>query len=323
MGAKLKKIIEEFGLSALNFPDDLAAAMREQGIRERDVMTIQMILKCCPSVAGLLTRGSASEAEVNALICSAVKTTGLSVASVRDAMGNLMYACGFANTWTPYLSFGEKKVDRKIMPMTVGEGETLDQIRQRIEEDPEYTEVLSDLNLLAEQGNVSANYTLGQFYKVLDDQYGTETGRPYFQRAADQGYGPANGALADYMLRKERKNMAAAAKCFENPTALAGSDGREWINLSAQILRYREENQKRLNSLLVVQIVMLAITAAVLVLSAMMSVGGVVLSVLMLLLQAAALGWTLYGRIFKPYTTARYSCYAMILSWILLALSLL
>lgn len=323
MGNGLKKIINEFGVNALNFPDDLANAMREQGMEEKEILTVVMILKCCPSVAGVLTRGSASDAEVNALIRSAVLKTGLSVSSVRQTLGMLMHACGFEITWAPSIMFREKRVDVKVMPMTIEEGETLEQLQERIVQDPERAEALSDLHLLAEQGSAGANYALGKFYKVMDDQYHTEIGRPYFQKAADCGYGPAFGALAAYMIRGEKKQMDKIADCFQNPTALAGNDGREWANLSSKILKYREENQKRLRTSFFVQLAMLVLSVVIMILAMGNGAESAVLPVLALLGQLGCLGWTMFSRIFKPYNTGRYAYFVMTLSWICLVAGLM
>lgn len=319
MGNGLKKIIEENGRGVLSLPDQLAKVMAQKGCKEKDILSVCMILKCCPSVASVLIQGNASEAEVNALVRSAVLQTGLTVGAVRNTLGMLMRACGFQVTWAPHFISKEQWVDRKVMPMTIGEDETLAEVQARIGEDQGRVDALSDLNTLSEQGNARASYALGKFYKVMDDRYNTQLGKQYFQKAANQGYGPANGALADYLVRGERKRMSQVAACFENPTALAGGDGREWSGLSTKVLRYREENAKRLWSTILVQIVMFVLTVVILTFEAA-DVGG--WGLFTLAVQLGCLGWSLFSRMFKPYNSCRIPYYGMMLSWLCIVLTM-
>lgn len=322
MKNKLKAIINEFGLNALAYPDDLCATMRDRGIPEKDVLTVQMILKCCPSVAGVLISGNVTEAEMHVLIRSAVQKTGLSSASVRFAVGMLMDACGYEAEWKPYLISHEKKSRHKIVPVTPGEGESLEDLEARLADDPNSADVLSDLNKLAEQGNVDANYKLGQHYKYMDDVYSTETGLPYFERAAELGFGPANGAVADYLIRREHKNMEKVAGLFRYPTALAGKEGREWTKISALVLNYQQDNKARQRSVLTSQLIFLALAFAAVLISGGFGNALGFLCVASVAIQAAAIFWSLYIMVRKPLASVKYAYYAMTLGCLLLILGM-
>lgn len=322
MKNNLKAIIDEFGRNALAYPDDLCAAMREKGIPEKDILTIQLILKCCPSVSGVLISGNFSESELNMLIRSAVQTTGLSTASVRSTLGMLFHACGYEAGWKPHLVSFERKSSHRFLPVTIEEGETLEELQERLDNDSDLAEVLSDLNNLAEQGSVDANYKLGKYYKVIDDKFNTETALPYFTRAAQLGYGPANGAVADYLLRREQKNMEKIADSFRNPTALAGADGREWTKISALVLKYQQDNKLRQKSTLITQLIFFVLSFVVTLFSGVFDPSMGFLCSASLWIQGVSLLWSLYTMWFKPFGTVKYAYYGMNLGCLLLILGL-
>lgn len=322
MNNKLKEIIDEFGRNSLAYPDDLCTAMRNKGMAEKDILTIQLILKCCPSVPGLLISGDFAEPEINMLIRSTVKQTGLSVSSVRSALGMLLNACGCRTSWMPHLISRESKSIQRVMPVTIEEGETFQDLQERLASNTDSAEVLSDLNTLAEQGNVDANYKLGQYYKIMDDQFHTEKGLPYFIRAAELGYGPANGAVAEYMLRREHKNMAKIDELFRNPTALSGADGREWTKISSQVLRYQQENKGRQKTALIRQLIFLLLSFAATLIGGGFRSPVSFLCDLSVVLQAGSLLWSIFIILFKPMATVKYAYLGMTIGCLLMILGL-
>ena len=82
----------------------------------------------------------------------------------------------------------------------------------------------------------------------------------FFNCAAQQGYGPGYGALADYALNGRRKNLRRAAQYFGYPTSLAGRDGKRWSKNAADLLAYREQNVRSGRQTLLLVVVTLVIT---------------------------------------------------------------
>ena len=160
---------------------------------------------------------------------------------------------------------------------------------------------------------------LGEFFRNYDVKNGTIAGQQYYQRAARMGYGPANGALADYMIRSDRKNMAKAAACFEDPTSITGRDGRKWKTLAERLLSYREENKKRTSSMLLMQLLFLAMTVLLMFLG---FVGGV-FGITSIVIQVLSIAYLAFASVFGPYFSCKYSGYAMVISWLSLAVAML
>lgn len=320
MQKELKTIVESCGKEIFLDADRLMQFMQQSGCEEKDIMTVGLILKTCPSVGAILAQDEVSQAEINMLVTAAVSTSGLSVHAVRSTLGKCMGACGISGAWVPYLLINEPQPEMTLKPMMIDEDDTLEDLEARLGLDEVRSEIIHDLDVLSSNGNIRASYSLGKFYKPLDEKFHSTTGKEYFQRAAAQGYGPANGALADYLIRSDRKSMARAAKYFENPTTLAGHDGREWVKLSSQLLNYREENARRINSLLIMQIVMLVMSVLTLCVGL---VGIGVFSIGALVVQVGSLAWTLFMKFFGPYYSCRNGCFATIASWLVLVLGML
>lgn len=317
---ELKKIMDQYGLDALGYPEDFGKAMREQGCKEKDVHAVMLVLKCCPTVVNALTGGDVSSAEANALVRSAVRQTGLRTDTVRQTLGALMAACGFDAPWAPHLSLHEMLVEPTILPISPEEGETVVELMDRLQSDPDNSAVYSDLYELAKSGNVQAAYTLGQYFKQLDDRDGTEYGLPYFQIAARSGYGPAKGAVAHYLMHRKNKQVAAAAHYFQDPSSICGKDGREWAPLSQELLEYRHENRQRIGSTLTIQLLMLLGTVVLCCLSIPQLT---VWSIISIAIQSLGLVWTLISLTLRPYDTTRVPCYALLLSWLMLLVGII
>lgn len=317
MGKETKKIIEEYGINALNYPDDLCHSLLERGVSEREVYTMMLILKCCPTVVTTLSQGEVSAIEANALLRSVVIQTGLSAVAVRKVLGSIFNACGVKTNWGLHLSIADRWINKKVLPQSNDET-VVSELVQRLKTTDQNSSVFNDLHNLASVGNVQAAYVLGKYYKAQDDENGTDNGEQYFAKASEMGYGPADGALADYKIRRRHKFMWRIAEHFQHPAALSGKDGREWAPLAQKLLKYREENIGRIQSVLILQIIVMILSILMInVLSGGFWCG------IALVLQIIGLGWSLFCRFWKPYHSVRNACYLLMLSWILLTLATL
>ncbi len=317
MGNKLKKIIEQYGLDALHYPDELAKAMRESGIGEKDIHCVMLILKCCPAAADVLKQEIVSDVEANALLESAVKQTGLSIAAARHTLGQLLNACGVKPAWETEFPWTVKIVDKDMKTEAFSE-ETVTALVEKLKSEGENADVISSLDKLARSGSAQAAYALGKYYRSVDQENGSEVGVEYFAMAAKLGYGPANGALAAYQLERDEKCPWKAAKYLYKPTAIAGSEGREWISVSKSLLKYRKENEERVHSTLIVQGIVLLLS---LVLVALLGVGTGFWGGAAIGLQLVGLAWSLVCKFFKPYYSLQISSGLMMISWLILALA--
>lgn len=321
MEKRLKLIVDAKGKNIFSDCAQLVQELRQNGSTEMETMTVGLILCACPSVGNVLAQGEqVTRAEIHVLVTSTVAATGLSVHTVRKYLGYFFRACGMKGLWEPKLISNEPQPEITLTPMIIKENETVEELSARLREDKDCTAQLCDLEAMSKNGNVHASYALGKFYKKIDDKYKTKNGKPFFQRAASLGYGPANGALADYEIHGRKMNITKASKYFENPAALFGKDGREWTKLSDQLLQYREENSSRIRKVLWLQLWMLMLTVAVFVL---LATQGIIWAVLCVFTQIVGLGWTLFIMLFRPCGSTRCSYYTTLLSWLMLVLSIL
>lgn len=317
MGNEMKKIIEAQGKAILETPDALETSMRESGCSEREIHSVLLILKCCPSVTEALGQEELSASEAEVLVRTVVLRTGLSADATRNTLGTLLRACGQKTSWGPRPAIRDGLTPVRSVPVSTEEVENIESLLARIEEDPNSAAVYSDLNNLAREGNVQAAYALGSYFKKADNRLGTEAGLPYFKTAAAMGYGPANGAIADYILRRKHKNMGKIAANLKVPTVFCGKDGREWADISERMLVYRQENLNRLNRALWFQLAMLLFTIAV------AQLGSSGWGTAAILAQGACFLWILISRLCRPYASARIAIGATALSWLVLVLAVL
>ena len=316
MGMELKKIIDTYGTDALHYPDDLTNAMREAGIPEKEILSVMLVLKCCPAVAQVLSREDVGEVEVNALLEAVVRQTGLTVGAARQTLGKLMIACGVKRVWQAPMLL-HKSGRAKGLNLAVDADADVEGLVEQLEDGDSSAELLSTLDELARGGSAKAAYALGMYYRVEDMADDTEIGRAYFEMAANLGYGPAYGALADYQLRGSNRSIWKAVEYFHRLTAVAGSDGRKWGVLSDMLLEYRQENEKRIKGTLLIQ-------GGVLLLSLLMVIflgiePGFWRTVAMAL-QGVGLFWTLMCRFVKPYHSMGVPTSLMMVSWLILIL---
>lgn len=321
MEKELKAILQERGRSIFADPDTLMGLLKEQGCADGQIMTLGLVLKACPSAVNMLQQTQITEAESNVLVSAVVNQTGLSVTAVRRILNTMMTAADIKSTWTPKLLAFERRPQKNLTTLTPEEAEMLTELERALRLPNVSSETIHDLDELSKKGSVRASYLLGEYFKKIDDEKGTITGRQYFQRAARLGYGPANGALADYMLRSnKRKNMATAAACFEDPTSITGHHGRPWKILAEQLLSYREENKKRTGQMILLQLLFLALTVALLSFGML---GAGVFGILALVAQVASLLYLCYAAVFGPYFSCKVPGYALLISWLALVLALL
>ena len=321
MEKELKAIVQAKGQAVFADADALMKELTQQGCSVTQVMTLGLILKGCPSVVNALEQPQLSEAEAKVLVSATVNQTGLSVGAVRRTLGIMMRAAEVKTLWSPKLLLWERRPQDNITTMVPNEEAALAALETALRQGGEVSsETIHDLDVLSENGSIRASYLLGEYFKRQDDEQKTQHGRKYFQRAAQQGYGPANGALADYMIRQSRKNMVTAAACFEDPTSITGHHGRRWKILAEQLLTYREDNKKRTRAMIGLQLVFLLLTLALLIPGFLQAD---FFGVTAIVVQLLSLGYLLYGSAFKPYLSCKVPCYALLISWLTLAFTLL
>ena len=94
MNRILQQIIVENGVQILSDPGALRARMTELGAQPGDAITMELILSACPSIPAALAQGSLPQSEVNVLVSSAERATGLSAQTIRKFLGALTSAAG-------------------------------------------------------------------------------------------------------------------------------------------------------------------------------------------------------------------------------------
>lgn len=320
MMKQFKLIIDERGKEILNDRIALEEAMRQKGCDERDIHTVMLILASCPTVAKRLIAQEPTKRDVRFMINSCCALTGLHGKAARRGIGMLMYGCGYASGFAPRLTvFRLHSGNPELLPEHCQEDQAVSELIERIAANSNDAAALSDLSALAQAGNPRAAYYFGCLEISREDSEAGQLAMERFLEASRGGFGPADGALADLLMRTDRKNIARAAQCFNNPASLYGKEGRRWKALSKSLLQYRTENKKRLGLAAIWQGATLAASGVLLGLTC----GFGVLGILCLVGQSLALLWTILCWIIKPYTTSRTAYYALMLSWLLLAFCVL
>lgn len=146
--------------------------------------------------------------------------------------------------------------------------------------------------------------------------YGTFTqqvAQNFFNCAAQQGYGPGYGALADYALNGRRKNLRRAAQYFGYPTSLAGRDGKRWSKNAADLLAYREQNVRSGRQTLLLVVVTLVIT----LLAGICSPREFAMAVPALVLELGCGVRCVLGLVMDPYGSYRFVYAALAACWLL------
>lgn len=276
-----------------------------------------LILECCPITADLLCQDQMSSVEAHSLVDSVVRNTGLNVTTSRYLLGALLKACKVKTDWSHIPVLKEMLTERRVKPEDSAEYKVSILVSD-LKRKGETPEIIAALDDLANNGCARAAYALGTHYKENDLQNGTNVGEAYFQMASNAGFGPANGALAQYEINRHRKNMRKAARYFYGPTTLAGAEGREWIPLSKQLLDYRKENEVRLSHTLIVQAVVLILS---LLLVYLLGIRSGIWRTVAIGLQIVGLGWTMFCLRFSPYSTAGCADRIMTLSWLILIIA--
>lgn len=317
MNRVLQQVIAQDGIAVLQEPSRLRGRIVELGVNPKDAITLELMLTACPSIAPALSQGDLSQSEVNVLISSVVRTTGLSVSIVRRVLGDLIAASGNRlSGHAPFLLPILHKKQGEISLLGELEDPVLRSALEQIKSGADPAQPLSDLERLSQAGNAYASYQLGNYYHPQDRKNGTELGRPYYQLAADLGYGPAYGALADYDINSKKKNLRRAAACFEHPTALAGLDGQTWSANAANLLRYRSENLVRCRQTLLLTALGLLFSFFIIFLEPLWGI-------VAMLLSLSALGITLYSMLAAPYHSHKSTYLLLLFCWLLAVTALL
>lgn len=317
---QLKLIIDERGKELLNDRVALSEAMREKGCDERDIHTIMLILASCPTVARRLVEAEPTKRELRSMVNSCCALSGLHAKAVRRGLGMLMYGCGYGSGYAPRLTVWCVQGNHmELFPEHEQEDQTVSELIRRVEANPEDAAALSDLSSLANVGNPRAAYFLGCRDMNTGDSNLRMRALQYLTQAKEGGFGPAYGALAKFNMNFGPKHMAKAARYFDHPASLYGKEGRQWKALSQSLLQYRTENKKRLSVAAIWQGVTLAASGVLFGLTG----GFGAWAITCMVLQSVALLWTVVCRIFRPYATSRVAYYALMLSWLLLAVCVL
>lgn len=225
----LKEVVNEQGLQILQTPAMLRAKLEEKGDDRSDALLWELILTACPSVADVAVQPELSRAEVNTVIGAVTKTTMLSASLVRRMVQQMLDAAQVKLSPVPrFLILANGRHGGACSVEDQREGEVLQAALASLETDTETA--LSDLQTLSQAGNAYASYQLGLYYSSheMEGMDTQQVAQNFFNCAAQQGYGPGYGALADYALNGRRKNLRRAAQYFGYPTSLAGRDGKRW-----------------------------------------------------------------------------------------------
>lgn len=314
MGKRLNEVIRETGPGILDTPEVLCEKMTQTGYSERDILSVMLILKCCPSVSVLLKERCPDEIEADALVRAAVMKTGLNIMSARRALGILLHGCGYHVVLKPQLGIREWWIDRKMLLQLFPE-ENVDALWEKLQVDLENADSVRELHNRATAGDAAAAYAMGEHLRATDRIQKTRKGLMYYDLAARLGYAPANGAVADYLVRQEKPNFAAADARLAHPTALFGKDGRKWAPVTEIVLQYRKENLKRHRKTLTIQCVLMVL--CVLLLACLSGQTGLWINAAAML-QVAGILWTVGVMLLRPCTSCTGAIALTMLSWLLM-----
>lgn len=255
-----------------------------------------------------------SRAEVNTVIGAVTKTTMLSASLVRRMVQQLLDAAQVKLSPVPrFLILANGRHGGACSVEDQREGEVLQAALASLETDTETA--LSDLQTLSQAGNAYASYQLGLNYSSheMEGMDTQQVAQNFFNCAAQQGYGPGYGALADYALNGRRKNLRRAAQYFGYPTSLAGRDGRRWSKNAADLLAYREQNVRSGRQTLLLVVVTLVIT----LLAGICSPREFAMAVPALVLELGCGVRCVLGLVMDPYGSYRFVYAALAACWLL------
>ena len=255
-----------------------------------------------------------SRAEVNTVIGAVTKTTMLSASLVRGMVQQLLDAAQVKLSPVPrFLILANGRHGGACSVEDQREGEVLQAALASLETDTETA--LSDLQTLSQAGNAYASYQLGLYYSSheMEGMDTQQVAQNFFNCAAQQGYGPGYGALADYALNGRRKNLRRAAQYFGYPTSLAGRDGKRWSKNAADLLAYREQNVRSGRQTLLLVVVTLVIT----LLAGICSPREFAMAVPALVLELGCGVRCVLGLVMDPYGSYRFVYAALAACWLL------
>ncbi len=321
MSNSIQKALSSRGCQLVQDPAALRDAILQQGGTAKEAVSVELVLTACPSVGALLLAQETSRAELNVLLASVVRETDLSPTAAREILGELLRACG-KKTPVSFRLLGKYSVGGSAGAAAESEHALCLKAAAaaRLDDESVVTRALADLENLSGAGNGEASYLLGKFYFDATDKPSNgqlEKGKPFFQLAQKQGYGPANGALAWYALKNQ--SMAAAISYYEHPASLVGRHGAEWSWLGNILLMYRSKNKDCYIKTLILSAASLLIS----LLAVWILGGGGSLVTLTLVLEGMCAVWCFVGRIAFPHISVSWVYLALTLCWFIQALCLL
>lgn len=340
----VKQIIEKEGIQIIRDPGMFRQRLLDMNYPLEKAMAMELMLAACPAISATLSQREITHAEINIMISTVVKNANLSPKITRKLLGELLAAIGnkperngnflFEHTLKDNceteITDEEAKLSRavKTVEKYMKYADLVD-LGNDTQEKIKFDEAIGTLVQLSQNGNGYASYCLGMYFSSKSTKKDTaadnsdnaemiqifrDNSVKYFTKAADQGYGPAYGALAAHELNTN-KNLAKAAAYFEYPTALSGSDGRQWGSIASKLLRYRDDNQKRAKSIIIALALSLLFTVIVGV------AGGALWAVIVTaVLKAIAIIFCFCIRVFLPYYSFRVVYAVLIGCWLLEAL---
>lgn len=325
MSLMVKEILQQKGVCLLEQPKKLEEELRSAGCAECEIYTVMLILNGCPATAATLTGKSPTRTEIHNLIRSISKETGLNVHVVRHVLGELMVACGLVtreaviySVWPVWALNGRRLPGEGSLAAELAhEDELVRKLATELERTNEDAAVFGRLQLMAEQGNAEAAYRLGMYFRSGSDPTDQKRAEHYFVLAAELGYGPAHGALAECLSRDVRK-IDAAMKQISHPLSVCGREGRKWKTVMDKLMKYQRTNVLRLKGLLQGQLLSVLMMTVMLVLC-----GADICMVMAAGLQTGGLACTLWGRFRKQHLSCTIPMYLMITGWIMALLGIM
>lgn len=334
-------VISKGGADVLRNADTFCEGLRQEGINDVDVRTVGLLLEACPSVLTTVrdaANGSVNltNAEAESLVNTAVQETNLNTATVRRILSDLFHAAGVSfPDEIPETAFssGKRLKNSKALlkPLTMGVPDpefaaTLQPVPKEYEamvsEEEEEASVsnldtndVDALTILAANGDAKACYLMGlNLYEKGSDE-NKDKARIYFERAAELGYGPAYGALADYEISGKRQNMRKAAVYLRHPGSLSKPDGNRWRDNAAKVFAFWDTNQRRFIPTLILALVFLVLSIYCFTVS---TVFGLIAS----LVSAVCIVTTVLIRFRYQYVSYSWIYLGFAVSWLLMILAI-
>ncbi len=334
-------VINKGGADVLQNADTFCEGLRQEGTNEVDIRTVGLLLGACPSVLTTVrdaANGSVNltNAEAESLVNAAVQETNLNTSTVRRILSDLFHAAGVSfPDEIPETAFsfraGNGAPKALLKPLTMGVPDpefaaTLQPVPKEYanvletedEDASEYeldTDDVDALAILAANGDAKACYLMGLHLYDEKTDSSRDKARIYFERAAELGYGPAYGALADYEISGKRQNMRKAAVYLRHPGSLSQPDGSRWRDNAAKVFAFWDTNKRRFMPTLILALVFL-------VLSLYCFTASMVFGLIATIVSAACIVMTVLIRFRFQYVSYSWIYLGFTVSWLLMILAI-